>query len=47
MIGLNFVSALICGILSFKVNSFKGENIYKALISVIVLALQCIVIVFI
>lgn len=47
MLGLNLVSALICAMLSFKVNSFKGENIYKALISVIVLALQCIVVVLI
>lgn len=45
MLASNFVSSLICGILSFKVNSFKGENIYKALISVIVLAVHCIVVV--
>lgn len=45
MLAGSFVSSLICGILSFKVNSFKGENIYKALISVIVLAVHCIVVV--
>lgn len=36
----NFISAFVCGVYFSKVRSFKGENVQKAMISVIGIALQ-------
>ncbi len=40
MLGVNLVSASICSMCFYKITSFKGENIYKALISLTAVALQ-------
>ncbi|MCH5278630.1 MAG: hypothetical protein J1E60_02455 [Christensenellaceae bacterium] len=42
-LGANLVSALICSMCSCRISSFKGEYIYKTLISIMVVALQFIV----
>lgn len=41
-----FVSAIICGIYSHKIHSFKAENIHKAVISLISVAFQCMFLLF-
>ena len=39
MIGYGFIAALLCSVLSARVRSFRGENLYKTLFSGVCLVL--------